>query len=103
MHNIIDYLSWRGDLRFSQSELNEVDMLIFSQLVHAPLEKLFGRGSGYTLAELEPMIYSIPPDKSANELEQQRYRLWHAAARAQRFSAITLGSFASMFDAESQK
>lgn len=32
MANILDYLLWRGDLSFTQSELNEVDSLLFAEL-----------------------------------------------------------------------
>ena len=32
MGSLYDYLKWRGDLSFSQSEINEVDSLIFSLL-----------------------------------------------------------------------
>ncbi|MDO5479040.1 MAG: hypothetical protein Q4G23_07750, partial [Clostridia bacterium] len=32
MHNIIDYIRWRGDLSFTDTPFNEVDNLIFTQL-----------------------------------------------------------------------
>lgn len=38
MANIMDYLDWRGDLTFEQSEFNEIDNLILSQLVYVDLE-----------------------------------------------------------------
>lgn len=41
MNNLINYLKWRGDLCFSASPLNEVDGLIFSELVYLDF-------SGYT-------------------------------------------------------
>lgn len=34
MNNLVNYIKWRGDLSFSLSELNEVDALIFSELVY---------------------------------------------------------------------
>lgn len=34
MNNLINYLKWRGDLSFDISPLNEVDALIFSELVY---------------------------------------------------------------------
>lgn len=42
MANIMDYLDWRGDLTFEQSEFNEVDNLILSQLVYVDLEGIVG-------------------------------------------------------------
>lgn len=41
MNNLINYLKWRGDLSFDISPLNEVDALIFSELVYLDF-------SGYT-------------------------------------------------------
>ena len=103
MSNIIDYLGWRGDLRFSQSALCEIDMLIFAQLVHAPLERLGGGGIGQTLSEMQPIVYPAPPDKDANELEQMRYKLWLAASGTERFSGVTLKRFESHFEPEREK
>ena len=41
MPNILDYIKWRGDLRFSKSEFNEVDNLILSRFSYFPLDELF--------------------------------------------------------------
>lgn len=38
MSNILDYLDWRGDLSFEQSEFNEVDNLLLSQLPYINFE-----------------------------------------------------------------
>ena len=103
MDNIIDYLSWRGDLRFSQSELNEIDMLIFAQLVHAPLERLNGAGEGMTLQQIQEAVYPAAPGEDANELEKLRYQLWLAAAKTPRFSSVTLAHFAAHFEPEREK
>ena len=40
MSNILDYIKWRGDLSFNQSEFNNVDNLIFSRFSYLPLEDL---------------------------------------------------------------
>lgn len=41
MANILDYIKWRGDLDFEQSEFNNVDNLIFSRFAYLPLDNLF--------------------------------------------------------------
>jgi len=38
MANLFDYLAWRGDLSFTQSPLNPVDFLIFSQMSYLPFD-----------------------------------------------------------------
>ena len=38
MANLFEYLEWRGDLTFEQSELNEVDSLILSWFSYTALD-----------------------------------------------------------------
>jgi hypothetical protein len=38
MGNLFEYIKWRGDLKFSQSSLNPVDFVIFSQLAYLPFD-----------------------------------------------------------------
>jgi hypothetical protein len=38
MANIFDYITWRGDLSFTQSPFNPVDNIIFSQFTYLPLD-----------------------------------------------------------------
>ncbi len=54
MANLFDYIDWRGDLPFSVSPLNEVDCLIFSWLVYAPVDGLVPGefGKSVTIREL---------------------------------------------------
>jgi hypothetical protein len=40
MPDLFDYLSWRGDLDFTQSPVNPVDFVIFSQLSYLPFEDI---------------------------------------------------------------
>ena len=40
MTNILDYLSWRGDLTFSNSKLNEVDKIIFTRIAYLPFKEI---------------------------------------------------------------
>lgn len=53
MGNMFTYLNWRGDLSFKQDSFNEVDNLIFAQLVYVRFEELVGIdwGSGITIEE----------------------------------------------------
>ena len=52
MNNLINYLKWRGDLGFDISPLNEVDALIFSELVYLDF-------SGYTEKSQLPLFFKI--------------------------------------------
>ena len=52
---IFDYLDWRGDLSFSQSSLNEVDNLIFSNICYLDFEHLAPAGFSKGLMYLTVM------------------------------------------------
>ena len=41
MANILDYLTWRGDIPFSQVPLNEIDSLILSRISYFHFDNLF--------------------------------------------------------------
>ena len=46
MGNIMDYISWRGDLSFEQAQFNEVDNLILACFSYVNLEDVYKRQSG---------------------------------------------------------
>ena len=43
MTTIFDYVDWRGDLTFAQSELNEVDALILSMISYVDFDEIIGK------------------------------------------------------------
>jgi len=40
MPNIIDYLNWRGDLTFKQTQINEVDNIILARFSYLPFKEI---------------------------------------------------------------
>lgn len=40
MHDVLDYLYWRGDLTFDQEPLNEIDAMLFSEFAYIDFSKL---------------------------------------------------------------
>lgn len=54
MGNMMDYLAWRGDLDFYQSEFNEVDNLILAELVYVDFSGIVpGLKSNYSISLAE--------------------------------------------------
>ena len=47
--NIVDYIRYRGDLSFKSDPFNEVDNLVFSQLIYADLEYVLDRDDRMTI------------------------------------------------------
>ena len=107
MTNLFDYIQWRGDLAFSQAPLSAVDLLIFSEIVHAPLERLIKDGSesyrGKTLIELMPEIYPSEVKGKDFNLPASRWRIFDMMKTHRRFAEVRLMKFSSHFEPENTK
>ncbi|MBR4426485.1 MAG: DUF2974 domain-containing protein [Spirochaetales bacterium] len=106
--NALDYLSWRGNLSFSQDGFNEVDMLLFSELVYAPIENYSKDfcaycGEGPTLPSILRTVYPNPLPKGTSYVFQPRYDLWYMIENQIRFSEVRLDRFVSDFEPENDK
>ena len=60
--NIVDYIRYRGDLSFKSDPFNEVDNLVFSQLIYADLEYVLDRDDRMTIKELGERFFKSFPD-----------------------------------------
>lgn len=108
MNNLVNYIKWRGDLSFSVSELNEVDALIFSELVYLDF-------SGYTeksplpLSEINKRYFQDKRDvifkdnyiikDFFNTVGKEITRLLKATGKCERFRNILVSDFEA-FDCE---
>lgn len=65
MANIMDYIKWRGDLSFKQSEFNDVDNLILSRLSYFCLDGILERHEKITIKQAyeRTLKMEIPPEK----------------------------------------
>ena len=67
MSNIIDYLEWRGDLKFSYDGFNEVDNLILSKLSYLKLDGIVNQEieqGGTTLSHLAVQLMACKKQPS---------------------------------------
>lgn len=110
MSNALDYVSWRGDLSFSRSPLNEVDFLLFAELVYAPIEnwaknspKAALDGKGPELASIAHTVYPKPLSNKESYVFKPRYDLWMMLEGSRRFDGIRLDFFESNFEPENDK
>ena len=55
--NILDYIRWRGDLTFKSDPFNDVDNLVFSQMIYADLGKILQRDSRMTIKEIADQMH----------------------------------------------
>ena len=60
MANMMDYLDWRGDLTFTASRFNEVDNLLFAELVYTSFDGIVtgqSEAEAVTLAEASAVFW----------------------------------------------
>ena len=95
MADVFDYMRWRGDLHLWQDEFNEIDALILSRLVFAPLGKL-GEGK-FTVSEAA---------RALAHTEGFRYdedrKLLALAGDSTRFGSVKLYGFTERTDKETE-
>ena len=69
MADIMDYIDWRGDIGFDEVHVNEVDGLIFSQLIYVQMKPYMpdAKKSYLTIKQLSSLYCA---DHSDDEIEQ---------------------------------
>ena len=108
MDNALDYMAWRGDIPFSFDGFNEIDMLIFAELVYAPLENYshsfsVNAGQGPELPSIFRTVYPSALPKKTSYVFKPRYDLWSMLESHPRFSGVRLDRFVSNFEPENDK
>lgn len=106
MTNIFDYITWRGDLTFSQSPLNEVDNLIFSRLSYFPMDDLVS-ASFYDAKPLSQVIDRFFSDErrveAAQIVQKEDLAFAKAVASSRRFGSLRIGGYVNTIDYEAEK
>lgn len=102
MANILDYITWRGDLTFKQSELNEVDSLILSRFSYFPLDELFMDDKKITIQEAYNRFLKIGIDEK-ELLQIDDKDLFPALANSKRFGKLYITNYINKIDKEEEK
>ena len=103
MSNILDYIKWRGDLSFNQSEFNNVDNLIFSRFSYLPLEDLLdGLNEIVTIKEayLRLIKQGIREEKI---LQKEDKELFMLLANSERFGPLKITRFVNKVEVKEEK
>ena len=96
MSNILDYITWRGDLPFAAAPFNEVDGLILAQLSMLRWENGLAPGASSKVRDLlEPMGRQ---PVSVGFTAENDMKLLELACRSARFGEIALCDYAHAFD-----
>ena len=103
MGNIFDYLEWRGDVPLSVDPFNEVDNLIFSQLVYTAFEGLSEDSVRVPLEEVCRAFFAVHTEEELRE--STRFTapaplLMKEMVRGARFCDTTVSRYQTVFDKE---
>jgi hypothetical protein len=99
MAGIIDYLQWRGDLDFSQSPLNPVDNLIFSELSYLKLTDILESGHGMSLNKIAREYLKRSPGKELGLLLKGEYRrMLELMSESKRYGGLVIRESPDIYD-----
>lgn len=109
MDNILNYISWRGDLDFSVSPFNEVDALILSQLVYLNFSSAVA-DDYHSPISLEDLVKKIENENLLDEISQiplavneETIPLLFRTASSARFAKVKLCCFVSKTDVNKEE
>lgn len=107
MTNLYDYLTWRGDLRFEDDPLNEVDNLIFAWLSYVDFADIIPEGEEeITIGDARDKFFATHErltrvdSGTYNNVTLISPQLLDKLADTRRFRDIALVNFVSIMDAE---
>ena len=102
MANIIDYLKWRGDLPFSKSKPNDIDIIIFSQLVLLDLKGCVPYKTTKDLYSCAEKYFSLKKHKKTLGyiIPDEVNELFSLMAKSERFKNLELSHYKEDIDAE---
>lgn len=98
MAGLFDYLQWRGDLTFSQVEINDIDMLIFSVLSYLRLEDIVSPDFDKPLSvENVNNKFDLLEDKTGRFRVEDDIELLKSVSNTERFKNVKLTAYRSVF------
>ena len=98
---VFDYLKWRGDLTFAQSEFNEVDNLILcivSYINFKKISRLWSTDPVDAMAMGEVCAFLTDEDEQLGLSDEDYIPLMRAAAETKRFGEVKLFAYESRCD-----
>lgn len=104
MANLLDYLTWRGDLSFRERPLNEVDNLIFSELAYVDMSHIVpspALGGFVSVRELAHTYVRLGR-KQDDLFFNDPVPLLLAAGESARFGEVRVGRYVNHIDSERQ-
>ncbi|MFR8104217.1 MAG: DUF2974 domain-containing protein [Clostridia bacterium] len=100
MANILDYLTWRGDLTLKESPFNEVDNLILARLSYFDFDGIIKEGEIITIQEAAKR-YKTKENKRI--LQEEDTELFPFLGQVARFQNMKLAGYVNKIEEEAEK
>lgn len=102
MADMLDYLSWRGDILFSQLGVNEVDALLFSSFAYLPYDGVIPENL-QIVVPLETAAKVLLEQPPTGDVRMERnLTLLKAAVETDRFRQVGVTFYRNVFDPEEE-
>lgn len=102
MANIFDYIDWRGDLTFLQTQFNEIDNLILSRLSYFDFDGIIKENEEITLKQAYERFEKRGLE-NAHILQKEDIDLFPALAKSERFGNLLLTKYINKRDMKQEK
>lgn len=103
MNNILSYVASFGNTLFSTRPLNALDAMVFSQLVHLPLEVAGADCRAVLISDLPALLSQVAPRTKAEFMLPYYLELMQACATSRRYASTTLSDFVNEVEPENNK
>lgn len=106
MSNILDYVSWRGDLPFSYTPFNEIDALILCQIAYINFDGLISENFSekIMMSQLAKKFRETPDYEKRTDMgaliNKLSTELFFSAAESARFGDVQMSGFVNVIDTE---
>jgi len=94
---MLEYVKWRGDLSLNVAPMNEIDLLIFTQLSYLHFCDVLG-SQGAPLRAAARLVEAIPREPGNVQIVTDRHTLLAAVAESERFGNLTVSHCEDLFD-----
>ncbi len=103
MSNVFDYFAWRGDLRFSQAQFNEIDGAILARFAYAPFECMENPiGEGAVSIKEAARSLLKHPEIQDKVLLKVDLKLIEGIADCERFNDLKIFAYENVYDIDTQ-
>lgn len=101
--NLLDYLTWRGDVPFEVSDFNQIDGVVLARFSYAPFQLAFSE-ENHTYHTVETVCEKMLQNEDCRRLclYEEDVELIQKLKESTRFNQLKMGDFVDVYDDEEE-